>query len=139
MRSLKPKVTQAVPFFAVSNIEKSIRYYVDGLGFEMTNKWIPQEKIEWCWLQHGGASLMLQEIINDRRDMSGRKAGDGVSIYFICDDAQAIYQEIISKGIQATEPFVGNSMWVIGLTDPDGYKIYFESPTKVAEETSSQK
>ncbi len=33
-------VKQAVPFFAVSNIEKSIKYYVDGLGFKMTNKWI---------------------------------------------------------------------------------------------------
>ena len=26
-------------------------------------------------------------------------------------------------------------MWVVGLTDPDGYRIYFESPTDVPEET----
>ena len=35
-----PNVRQAVPFFAVSNIEASVRYYVDGLGFEMTRQWI---------------------------------------------------------------------------------------------------
>ena len=31
-------VTEAVPFFAVSNMDPSVRYYVDGLGFEMTKK-----------------------------------------------------------------------------------------------------
>ena len=29
----EPNVKQAVPFFGVSNIEESVRYYVDGLGF----------------------------------------------------------------------------------------------------------
>lgn len=27
-------------------------------------------------------------------------------------------------------------MWVVRLRDPDGYKIIFESPTDVAEETT---
>jgi lactoylglutathione lyase len=34
-------VPQVVPFFRVSNIEKSLRYYVDGLGFQMQN--VPDE------------------------------------------------------------------------------------------------
>jgi len=29
-------VKQAVPFFHVSNMEESLRFYVDGLSFEMT-------------------------------------------------------------------------------------------------------
>jgi catechol 2,3-dioxygenase-like lactoylglutathione lyase family enzyme len=31
-------VQQAVPFFRVSDIEASLLFYVDGLGFEMTRK-----------------------------------------------------------------------------------------------------
>ena len=31
-------VEQAVPFFMVSSIESSMRFYVDGLGFTMTRK-----------------------------------------------------------------------------------------------------
>ena len=50
----KTNVKQAVPFLRVSNIEESVRYYVDGLGFQMTNKWIDEGKLRWCWLQHGG-------------------------------------------------------------------------------------
>jgi hypothetical protein len=26
-------------------------------------------------------------------------------------------------------------MWVTGVTDPDGYRLFFESPTDAAEET----
>jgi hypothetical protein len=32
-------------------------------------------------------------------------------------------------------PFVGNRLWVTQLVDPDGYKLDFESPTDVPEET----
>jgi hypothetical protein len=41
----------------------------------------------------------------------------------------------VASGIAADEPYVGNRLWVTSLTDPDGYRIDFESPTDVAEET----
>ena len=125
-------VKQAVPFFSVANMETSLRYYVDGLGFEMTRKWIDQGKLRWCWLELGSAALMLQEV---RQEPARGKVGEGVSIWFQCEDALAIYREITSRGIQAAKPFVGNGMWDVSLTDPDGYKIHFESPTDVPEET----
>jgi lactoylglutathione lyase len=133
----EPNVKQAVPFFNVPNIEESVRYYVDGLGFEMTKKWIDEGKLRWCWLQHGGAALMLQEFRKEGHDswVPSGKVGEGVTIYFICKDALAIYREVIARGIQASRPFVGNGMWVTCLCDPDGYKINFESYTDVPEDT----
>ncbi len=130
-------VKQAVPFFAVSNIEKSIKYYVDGLGLKMTNKWIDKGKLRWCWLELGDAALMLQEFRKKGHDSwtPEGKVGEGVSIYFICEDALAIYREVKSRGIRVAKPFVGNGMWVTSLSDPDGYQIYFESDTDVPEET----
>ena len=35
-------VKQAVPFFGVSNMESSLRFYVDGLGFKIKHQWIPE-------------------------------------------------------------------------------------------------
>jgi lactoylglutathione lyase len=130
-------VQQAVPFFAVTNIEVSIRFYVDGLGFQMTKKWIDEGKLRWCWLEHGNAALMLQEFRKEGVNswVPEGKMGVGVTICFICKDALAIYREITSRGIAATRPFVGNSMWVTSVLDPDGYKIDFESYTDVPEET----
>jgi lactoylglutathione lyase len=130
-------VKQAVPFFGVSEMERSLRYYVDGLGFTMTNRWIDEGKLRWCWLQLGGASLMLQEFRAEGHDswVPKGKVGVGVSICFTCEDALAIYHEVTSRRIDASKPFVGNGMWVTSLSDPDGYKLHFESPTDVPEDT----
>jgi lactoylglutathione lyase len=130
-------VKQAVPFFAVSNMEASLRYYVDGLGFQMKNKWIDEGKLRWCWLELGDAALMLQEFKTEGHDSSvpQGKRGEGVTICFVCEDALAIYREVTARGIQVRTPFVGNHMWVASLSDPDGYRIEFESPTDVPEET----
>lgn len=129
--AIRSNVKQAVPFFAVSDMERSLHFYVDGLAFEMTNKWIDEGKLRWCWLQLGGAAIMLQEFKKEQAasPVSGEKPGAGVSIYFICEDALAIYREARSRDVAAETPFVGNGMWVTALTDPDGYKIFFESPT----------
>jgi len=133
----KADIKQAVPFFGVSDIDQSVNYYVNGLGFEMTYKWIDEGKLRWCWLQNGGAALMLQEFRKEghHANVPKEKLGVGVSVCFICEDALAFYNEVISRGIDASEPFVGNNMWVTGLSDPDGYNIYFESYTDVPEET----
>jgi catechol 2,3-dioxygenase-like lactoylglutathione lyase family enzyme len=130
-------VQQAVPFFAVSNIEQAVRYYVDGLGFEMTKKWVDEGQLRWCWLQLGGAAIMLQEYRKAGHDSwtPEGKVGVGVSICFICEDAIAIYRNATSRGLQASRPFVGNGMWVTSLSDPDGYRIDFESYTDVPEDT----
>jgi uncharacterized glyoxalase superfamily protein PhnB len=128
-----PNVEQAVPFLMVANMESSLRFYVDGLGFEMTRKWTPRGTIEWCWLQLGGAALMLQEYREGRVPQA--KRGEGVSVCFQCKDALALYHAFTARGIQARNPFVGNAMWVTVLTDPDGYKLDFESPTDEREET----
>ncbi len=130
-------VRQAVPFFGVSNIEQSLRFYVEGLGFQMTKKWVDEGKLRWCWLELGGAALMLQEFRKEGHDswVPAVKVGEGVSICFQCRDALAVYRDATRRGLAAREPFVGNAMWVVSLTDPDGYKIEFESSTDVPEET----
>ena len=137
MAKNKHNIKQAVPLFAVSDIEASLQFYVDGVGFEMTNKWIDEGLLRWCWLQFDEAALMLQEFRKTGPDswIPEGKVGVGVSINFTCEDAIVIYKEIISRGLNASKPFVGNGMWVTGLIDPDGYKIYFESKTNTREET----
>lgn len=130
-------VKQAIPFFGVSDVEASVRYYVEGLGFEMTHQWIEGGKLRWCRLQLDSAALMLQEFWKEgpHANVPTDPLGVGVAINFICEDALAIYDEITARGIEADEPFVGNAMWVVGMRDPDGYALFFESPTDVPEET----
>ncbi|NBA86640.1 VOC family protein [Emticicia sp. CRIBPO] len=127
-----PNVKQAVPFFMVTDMARSLHFYLSGLGFELKIKWEPEGTIEWCWLQLGEASLMLQEY---RNNVPAEKRGVGVSIVFMCNDALKIYRDILERGLVPKEPFVGNNLWVTEISDPDGYHLFFESPANVPEET----
>ena len=130
-------ITQAVPFFLVRDMAASIRFYVDGLGFAVTKEWRPDGALRWCWLELGAAALMLQQAGGDGHgpELPPGAPGAGVEIYFICQDALAIYRDLQSRKISARRPFVGNGMWVTSVTDPDGYRLSFESGTDVADET----
>jgi len=130
-------VRQVVPFLAVKDMEKSIQFYIDGLGFEFKNKWIDDGVLRWCQLQMDEVSLMLQEYKaegHDSRQFSDNK-GEGVTLCFFCDDATEFYHNVIARGAQASIPVVSNGMWVTELTDPDGYVLLFESDTDAAEGT----
>lgn len=131
------KITETVPFLSVSNMERSLDFYVKGLGFEIQHSWTTEGKMEWCKLKRDTGSLMLQEHkkMNDGTIEDKGRVGIGMSIYFICDDAISIYREITARNINASEPFVGNNMWLTSIEDPDGYVINFESNTNVPEET----
>jgi catechol 2,3-dioxygenase-like lactoylglutathione lyase family enzyme len=133
--STAPNVRLAVPFFMVRDMQASLRFYVEKLAFTKTIDWTPRGKIEWCWLQRDDVSIMLQEPRDrEKFDQEGLK-GKGVSICFQCIDALALYHEFTAKGVEIKEPFVGNNMWVVAFPDPDGYRLDFESPTDVPEET----
>ena len=136
-------IKQAVPFFAVTSMERSLRFYVEGLGFKMERFWIPGQadghykpdgSIRWCWLELGEAAVMLQEF---RPECQPKETlGTGVNVCFQCEDALALYREFKSRGIQTrTRPFVGNRLWVVPVTDPDAYRMEFSSPTDTPEDT----
>ena len=134
-------VKQAVPFFGVTNMEASLGFYVDGLGFKMKRRRIPNRepdkpdgRIRWCWLELGDAAIMLQELLPER--MPKETLGTGITVCFQCEDSLALYREFKSRGIEPrARPFVGNRLWVVPLSDPDGYRIEFSSPTDAPEES----
>jgi catechol 2,3-dioxygenase-like lactoylglutathione lyase family enzyme len=130
-------VSQAVPFLNVTDIEASLRFYVDGLGFVLTDRWCPEGRIRWCWLELDNVAIMLQEYWRDGRKAGAPEGslGRGVSICLFCQDALAVYRDLIARDVPITRPFVGNGLWVTSVTDPDGYQFCFESETDVPEET----
>lgn len=139
-----PNLKQVVPFFGVMNMEASLKFYIDGLGFHMKYRWIPdaaeqnpEGRIRWCWVERDNTALMLQEFVREHRPKE--TLGTGVSVCIMCEDALALYREFQSRGVPTRHrPFVGNHLWVVSVSDPDGYRIDFESPTDVPEDTELQ-
>jgi lactoylglutathione lyase len=132
-----PNVRQAVPFFNVTNIQASLRFYVKGLGFTVVRDWTPEGQLRWCWLELGTAALMLQQYWKGGQPggWPAGPLGQGVSVCFMCADAIAIYHQAKACELEVARPFVGNNLWVTSAVDPDGYRLAFESPTDVPEDT----
>ena len=128
----EPRVNEVVPFLMVADMQAALAFYRDGLGFEIEQQWAPDGKLRWCQIRLDGSRLMLQE--HDRHAGSPDK-GTGIVLCIFCDDAVALYDAFCARGVTPEEPYVGNRLWVTRVTDPDGFKLDFESPTDVAEET----
>ena len=75
-------VQQAVPFFWVSNIEASLHFYVDGLGFNVDweHRFEPGLPV-FAQLTRDGLSLFLTEHAGDCQV--------GGAAYFVVDDVDA--------------------------------------------------
>src|SRR5947208_16726652 len=101
-------VKQAVPFFWVRDLERSRRFYVEGLGFTMKHNWVDGGKLRWCWLVLDDVAIMLQEFWTDGpdrdRNATDEALGVGVSICFICQDALALYRTFRARGVDAQRP-----------------------------------
>lgn len=129
-------ITEVVPFLRVADMPASIHFYVDGLNARIATRWDPDGELRWCRLELGGSALMLQTFGTGLRERaSSTQLGLGVSLAFQCTDAVALYYDFRSRGVEASEPFVGNGLWNTSVTDPDGYVLEFASPTDLPEET----
>ena len=117
------------PLLAVQDINRSVEFYQDRLGFTVVGKAESDGKMFWCRLERGGSSIMLQQAEDE--DGPAEDRGRGISFYFICDDADAMYADLLSRGLQLRPPSLAYyGMKQLFVPEPDGYSICFESPTK---------
>jgi uncharacterized glyoxalase superfamily protein PhnB len=138
MKFTAAELLEAVPFFHVSDMRRSLEFYVDRLGFEKAITWEPEGMTRWCRLEMNGVAIMLQlhADFGQADYVPLTNPGQGLSISFTCKDALALYHHASQQGLQPSIPFVGNGMWVTTLLDPDGYRLEFESLTDAAEGTT---
>ncbi|MXZ45202.1 MAG: hypothetical protein F4Z01_09595 [Gammaproteobacteria bacterium] len=71
---------------------------------------------------------MLQEIVDSDTQEKPTSENNGIQLYFITDDVDALYTQILANGLKVSVPkieFYG--MKQIFLTDPDGRTLCFES------------
>ncbi len=127
-----PRLETLTLVLGVQNIDESRRFYVERLGCRERDRWEAAGRSSRCRLQLDEVTIVLQALDAGSTD----RRGQGVEICLMCDDALAIYDALASRGVAAREPLVGNGLRVTSLSDPDGYRIAFESPTDAPEETT---
>lgn len=123
----------------VYDMPRSIRFYRDELGFEVTNTSAAEGKdsFGWAMLGSGEARFMLNTIYDPDEvrptlapSPEARSQRD-VSLYFDCADMDAAYAELRKKGVKVSAPVVTYyGMRQMTVVDPDGYQICFQWPAE---------
>src|SRR6185295_1228786 len=117
-------LSSASPSYTVNDLDKSLAWYRDVLGFGIEEKWENEGKVVGVSLKAGDVSFMIGQ--DDWKKGHDRKKGEGFRIY--CETRKSvddIAKKIEAKGGRLDQGPTDQSWGVrdISLTDPDGFKI----------------
>lgn len=118
-----------VPQLTVHDIQASVRFYTERLGFAV-NVSDPPEAPEFVSLEREDATLFLVSESSRseglQQDLTANRRGVGVRIYLEVDDAAILYQALKTAGAQINRELTTNEeeqYTEFSLLDPDGYEI----------------
>ncbi|CAN5725002.1 VOC family protein [soil metagenome] len=135
MRHLRSLRSRLVPELDVSDLDASLAFYVDGLGFDLAYA-RPEER--FAFLDLDGASLMLQEAYGPGRRFRTatleQPYGRGVNLQIEVADVDSLHRRVSATEAEMVLPMeerwyrtgtteAANRQFVIA--DPDGYLLRF--------------
>jgi len=117
-----------IPLLDVKDVDESIAFYADALGFTVEDKLIWDGRTDWALLKSGMVEIMLSAIReHPERRWSLSKAG---IFFFYLDDPEHLYTTLQEKGYTISDIQHGHrGAKEFCLQDPDGYVLWF-SPKK---------
>ena len=117
------KILASAPHFFVRDIERSVRFYVDVLGFDEPRLW--GEPPSFAMPSRNGFIVMLNQAKEEYVQPSGPL--DCWDAYFWCDDVDAFWSTIRDSVdvVHGPEDREAYGMREIGIRDPDGYMLVF--------------
>ena len=117
------RLRSITPSYTVNNLQRSLAFYRDGLGFFLSDRWEEGGELRGVMLKAGDCHLALSQD-----DFSkGRDRSKGVGFRIACEtyqDVDAIAERLKKFGGTITEG-PGEQWDTYGFTgeDPDGFKI----------------
>ena len=128
------------PLLQVFDMPASLRLYRDILGFTEVEKSGEGDAVDWAWLRHGDAAVMLNTAYEAGErppapDPARVAAHGDTGLFFGCEDLEAAYTYLVGQGVRADPPKVAPyGMKQLYASDPDGYGLCFQWPAEQAAE-----
>jgi lactoylglutathione lyase len=121
-------VRYCIPIIPSADLKKSLRLWLDGLGFSMSKEMHKDGKLTFCWLQKGDLCFMLNQ-----RAGNPIKPEDynGISLYWAPTDIHETRERLKSLGYGVSEledRDYGQTEFF--LTDDDGFTHCFGVATQ---------
>jgi catechol 2,3-dioxygenase-like lactoylglutathione lyase family enzyme len=117
-------LSDASPSFTVNDLEKSLAWYRDILGFAVEETWKDAGKVVGVSLRAGDVSFMIGQ--DDWKKGRDRKKGEGFRMFCMTKkNIDDLAKRIVAKGGRLDKGPTDEPWGVrdISLTDPDGFKI----------------
>jgi catechol 2,3-dioxygenase-like lactoylglutathione lyase family enzyme len=126
----RPTTTAISPFFIVSNVDRTIAFFREKLGFETTFQ-EPARNPFFAIIRRDGAQLLVKSdgnvapMPNPKRHPNMRW-----DAFVYAPDPDALAAEFISHGAAFSAPLADTHDGLRGfeVTDPDGYVLFFGRP-----------
>ena len=119
-----------VPTLTVNDLARSLRFYADGLGFEVGEKYEEGGVVKGMMMNAGGAVLGISQ--DDFAKGRDRVKGIGMRLYLETDqDIEALAARAKAAGITLNDgpgPLPWGPMGFT-VTDPDGFKTTISNPS----------
>ena len=132
------KLHRMTPVLNVQDIDRSLAFYRDAVGFELASSQEALEERNWCYLRNGDIHLMLDggtgegEALFDPDAVPEDGAWPAI-YYFYPDDVVAMHRQLAASGYDVSElyvtPYGMREFW---LKDPDGHLLTFGQPTALS-------
>ena len=107
----------------VSDIDRSIKFYTEGLGLKLGKR----NENYWAELEAPGLTIGLHP---QEADLKVSKA-ESIFIGFSVDELDSAVTELKDKGIDKGSRIIGDGpLRIAYFSDPDGYRLYLEQMKK---------
>jgi lactoylglutathione lyase len=121
--------SSVTPNLVVSDMNRSVAFYRDVLGFELHESVPDREPFAFAWMKRGEVSIFLNDLGSVREEYPGllsRPIGGTFTMFIIMEGVDALHEAIGGKAaivMPLADKFYG--MREFAVQDPDGYVITF--------------
>jgi len=116
------------PFFIVKNLQASIAFYRERLGFQLNFEG-PEGDVYYAAVGRDGISIMLKAILPDVLPRPNRTKHPWArwDAYIYTLDPDALFDEFRRRGATFVKElsFIDSGLWGFEIADADGYVLAF--------------
>ena len=124
----KRNLVSISPFFIVKNLQASIAFYRERLGFELAFQG-PADDVYYAGVSRDGIGIMLKEILPDVLPCPNHTRHEWArwDAYIYTMDPDTLFEEFRQRDVSfvKTLSFIDEGLWGFEITDADGYVIAF--------------
>jgi catechol 2,3-dioxygenase-like lactoylglutathione lyase family enzyme len=129
--STKARLNSIWPFFIVRDVQESVAFYRDRLGFDLMFIG-PDDDPYWAVVTRDDIGIMLKAIVPDVQPTPNpsRHPLARWDAYIYTPDPERLAEEFAGRGVEFHESLGINSDQLLGfeIRDANGYVLYFGRP-----------